>query len=247
MVGHRNKSAYKHFRAEVCVSCNKYISRLSQGCLNVIADSLSCRDKTIQTEWALHPKVLHGRHVCNQNEQQTTSLCIFSPRSKCNGGRCIEYLVGGTRWLCLLSNSSHPKVDTKNENLSMQNDISSPRVARDELVLGSDRSIHKNTIATTSLGKPSQVTIQSKVTPKSTISQSSCLASGFETKLPLKFSESVVERIKAPQRPTFSLLNSRFFYLSVQSENLKPTTIAGYRAAIADHLGSSGVEISQSF
>ena len=53
----------------------------------------------------------NGGHVCNQNEQQTTSLCISSPRSKCNGSRCIEYLVGGTRRLCLLSNSSHSKND----------------------------------------------------------------------------------------------------------------------------------------
>ena len=40
----------------------------------------------------------NGRYVCNQNEQQTTSLCIPSPRSKCDGSRCTEYLVGGTRW-----------------------------------------------------------------------------------------------------------------------------------------------------
>ena len=126
----------------------------------------------------------NGRHVCNQNEQLTTSLCIFNPGSKCNGRRCIEYLVGGTRQLYLLSNSSHPKVDTKNENLSMQNGSSSLRVARDELVLGPDRSIPKNTITTTSFGKPSQATIQSKVSPKSTISQSSCLTSGLKTKLP---------------------------------------------------------------
>ena len=53
----------------------------------------------------------NGRYVCNQDEQQTTSLCIPSPRSKCDGSRCIEYLMGGTRRLCLLSNSSHTKND----------------------------------------------------------------------------------------------------------------------------------------
>ena len=31
-----------------------------QGCLNVIADSLSRRDKIIQTEWSLHPKIFQG-------------------------------------------------------------------------------------------------------------------------------------------------------------------------------------------
>ena len=32
-------------------------ARHIQGCLNVIADSLSRRDKVIQTEWSLHPKI----------------------------------------------------------------------------------------------------------------------------------------------------------------------------------------------
>ena len=142
----------------------------------------------------------NGRYVCIQNEQQTTSLCISSPRSKCNGGRCIEYLVGGTRRLCLLSNSSHSKNDSKNENLCLPNDCSSPRVARDELILGPDRLFHKTSTTTSTLGNSSQTTIQSKVSSKSTIYQSLCLVSGFETKSPKKFSQSEAERIKAPQR-----------------------------------------------
>ena len=32
-------------------------ARHIQGCLNVIEDTLSCRDKIIQTEWSLHPKI----------------------------------------------------------------------------------------------------------------------------------------------------------------------------------------------
>ena len=78
----------------------------------------------------------NSRYVCNQNEQQTTSLYISSPRSKCNGSRCIKYLVGGTRQLCLLSNSSHTKNDSKDENLCLPNHCTSPRVAKEELVLG---------------------------------------------------------------------------------------------------------------
>ena len=34
-------------------------ARHIQGCLSVISDSLSCRDKIIYTEWSLHPKVFH--------------------------------------------------------------------------------------------------------------------------------------------------------------------------------------------
>ena len=86
----------------------------------------------------------NNRYVCNQNEQQTTALCISSPRSKCNGSRCIEYLVVDTRLLFLMSNSSHTKNDSKDENLCLPNDCSSPRVARDELVWGSNRTFCKN-------------------------------------------------------------------------------------------------------
>ena len=177
-----------------------------------------------------------------------------------------------TRRLCLLSNYPHPKVDTENENISMQNDSSSPRVAGHELVLGPHRSIHKDTTATTSLGKPSQTTIQSKASPKSTISQSSCVASGFETKFPQKFSESVAERINSPQRLSSRKVyesrwtifeswckenqvnfNQPFLYSIADFLPICSTRkismllqFAGYRTAIADHLGS-GVEISRSF
>ena len=116
--------------------------------------------------------------------------------------------------------------------------------------------------------------IQSKVSSKSTISQSPCLASGFETKSPQKFSKSVAERIKARQRfssrkvyesrwtifeswckenqvdfkqPSLSSIADCCTYL-LNEKNLKPTTIAGYRTAIiADHLGPAGIAVSHSF
>ena len=40
----------------------------------------------------------------------------------------------------------------KNENLSLRNDCSSPRLTRDELVLGLDRFFHKTSTTTSSLG-----------------------------------------------------------------------------------------------
>ena len=114
-----------------------------------------------------------------------------------------------------------------------------------------DRSIFKSTTISSTFGKP-QTTIQSKVSPKCTISQSPCLASGHNTKLPQKF--SVAERIKAPQRLSsrrvyesrWTIFQSRFKENQVDFKqtlfsiadflaylfpvrNLKPTTIAGYR------------------
>ena len=120
----------------------------------------------------------------------------------------------------------------------MPNDCGSSRVARDVLVLGSHRPFHKTSTISSTLGVSSDTTVQSEISSKSSLSQPSCLASGFETKSPQKFSSTVAERIKAPQR-----LSSRRVYES----NLKPTTIAGYRTAIAYHLGPAGIDISHSF
>ena len=48
-----------------------------------------------------------GRPVCNSSKLQTSNLCISCPRQKGLENRCIEYLLGRPRRLCLLS-SSHP-------------------------------------------------------------------------------------------------------------------------------------------
>ena len=155
----------------------------------------------------------------------------------------------------------------------MPNDCNSSRVARDELVLGSNRTFHKTSTITSTLGNSSQTAVQSEVPSKSPIPQSACLASGFKAKSPQKFSKSVAERIKAPQRfssrrvyesrwtifeswckesqvefekPPLSSIADFFTYL-FNEKNLKSTTIAGYRTAIADHLGPAGIEISHSF
>ena len=140
----------------------------------------------------------NGRYVCNQDEQQSTSVFVSSPKSKCNGGRCIEYLVAGTRRLCLLPSCSHTQTSSKDENLCLPNDCSSPRVARDELVLGSNGTFHKTFTTTSTLGNSSQTAVQSQVPSKSPVSESTCLASGFKAKSPQKFSKSVPERVKVP-------------------------------------------------
>ena len=46
-----------------------------------------------------------GRPVCNSSKLQTSNLCISCPRQKGLENRCIEYLLGRPRRLCLLSSS----------------------------------------------------------------------------------------------------------------------------------------------
>ena len=135
-------------------------ARHIQGCLIVIADSLSRKDKIIQTEWSLHPQIFslfaslaqtNGGHVCHQIESQTTNLCLTSPRCKCYEHRCIEHLLGVSGRLCLLSCSTHTKSHTEDEHLQVQDDSSSTRVARNALVLGSSESVNQAPITTSSL------------------------------------------------------------------------------------------------
>ena len=128
---------------------------LIQGCLNVIADSLSRKDQIIQTEWSLHPQIFsliwqslaqtNGGHVCHQIESQTTNLCLTGPRCKCYEvqHRCIEHLLGGSGRLYLLSCSTHTKSHTENEHLQVQDDSSSTRVAQNALVLRSSESVNQ--------------------------------------------------------------------------------------------------------
>ena len=95
-------------------------ARHIQGSLNVIADSLSRKDKIIQTEWSLHPqifnlicKVWHKPMVdmfaTKMNHKRP--LCLTSPRCK-----CTEHLLGGSGRLCLLSYNAHSKCDPKKMN-----------------------------------------------------------------------------------------------------------------------------------
>ena len=89
----------------------------------------------------------------------------------------MEYLVGGTRWLFLLSNTSS-KTGIKIENLCLPND---------SIVV-----IHKTTTVSSTLGKSLQTTIQSEIEPKCTLSQTPCLQFVISTQdqLSQKFSVS---------------------------------------------------------
>ena len=159
-------------------------ARHIQGCLNVIADRLSRKDKIIPTEYSLHPQIFsliwlslahtNGGHVCHQIESQTTNLFLTSPRCKCYEHRCIEHLLGGSGRLCLLSCSTHTKSDTGNENIQVQDDSSSTRVAQNALVLESSESVNQTSITTISLASSVKATIQSEVPSESHVSESAC-------------------------------------------------------------------------
>ena len=230
-------------------------------------------NRMVSSSSNIHPNLqslaqTNGGHVCHQIESQTTNLCLTSPRCKCYEHRCIEHLLGGSGRLCLLSCSTHTKSHTENEHLQVQDDSSSTRVVQNALVLGSSET----PITTTSLASYVKTTVQSEVPSESHVSESVCLAPRHHSELLESFSEQVADRIKAPQRPSsrrlyesmwsiFELWCQQNKVVSTEPsisdiaeflnhlftvKNLKPATIAGYRTAIADHLGPFGQEVGKS-
>ena len=214
----------------------------------------------------------NGRSICNSSKLQTSNLCISCPRQKGLENRCIEYLLGRPRRLCLLS-SSHPATNnSKNNNIPMQDDSTGSRVARDAMVLGSGGSLDQGTPTAPPLEDTSETATFQQVPQQRGVPESTCVASGFQESNSGRFSSEVAERIKAPQRESSrKVYQSRwtiygqwctenkvditstavpqvaeFLNYLFTVKNLKPATITGYRTAIADALGSQGEFISKS-
>ena len=142
----------------------------------------------------------NGRPVCNSSKLQTSNLCISCPRQKGLESRCIEYLLGRPRRLCLLS-SSHPATsNSKNNNIPMQDDSTGSRVARDAMVLGSGGSLDQGAPTASSLEDTTETATFQQVPQQRGVPESTCVASGFQESNSGRFSSEVAERIKAPQR-----------------------------------------------
>ena len=180
--------------------------------------------------------------------------------------------MGGSGRLCVLSSGSHSSGDSKDDHLQVQNHHDCTRVARDVLVLGSGGSFHKTPSKTSLVGESVDSTIQQQTSQQSGLPESSCLASGFCHEYSGRFSEEVAKRIKEPQRHSSRRIHeSRWFIFGkwceesqvdvsdptipdvanflnhlFKARNLKPSTIAGYRTAIADGLGLRGEELYKS-
>ena len=147
------------------------------------------------------------------------------------------------------------------------NHRNSRRLARDDLVLGPSAALNRDPTSTSSVKNSSQTVPQLCVSQQSTTSLS---RSGQLQEQGC--SVEVAERIAAPQRsstrtiykskwalfekwcrensvdfstPSVKQVSDFFMYL-YQDLNRRPSTTDGYRTAIADTLGPTGLHISQS-
>ena len=146
-----------------------------------------------------------------------------------------------------------------------------PGVAQHAMVSGSGGDVQSDPIAFASAAKPPDSTLQSDPSQKSDKPKSPCMAPRATAIKEQGFSEAVATRIEAPQRgSTRSIYEAKwaiftkwcitnqldfrappvksvadFLMYLFEGWKLQPSTIDGYRSAIADKLGNSTLNISK--
>ena len=102
-------------------------------------------------------QVVHSscRSICHLPEPQSSTVRVSSPRAKCFGYRCSEHKLVGSRCLCLPSHGS-PQGDPKSHAMQLPDHRSSPRLARDALVLGPSAALNRDATSTASVKNSSQ-------------------------------------------------------------------------------------------
>ena len=144
-------------------------------------------------------------------------------------------------------------------------------MAQHALVLGFSGHVQPSSAESTSAVQPVDTTLQSDPSQKSDQPESSCMAPRATAIKEQGFSEAVAARIEAPQRrSTRSVYEAKwtiftkwcvanqvdfrappvksvadFLLYLFEVKNLQPSTIDGYRSAIADKLGNTTVNISK--
>ena len=212
------------------------------------------------------------RPFCHKVQQQTTSVCVSSTglHGHCSG--FPQFAMGGSGCLCLPTNSSVEQSGGEVAGLPLQeHHPDRSGVAQHALVLGSGVHVQPDTLKSAISAQTLDSALQSDSTQKPVTPQSSCLAPRATTIKEQGFSEAVAARIEAPQRQsTRSVYEAKwtiftkwcitnqvdfrappvksvadFLMYLFQDRKLQPSTIDGYRSAIADKLGNSSSNISK--
>ena len=218
------------------------------------------------------PEVVHPscRLICHSLESQTPSICVSYPRPKGLEHRCSEHKLDQPHGLRLPSYGSPSQGDPKDQAMPLPDHRDSPRLARDDLVLGPSAALNRDPTTTPSVNDPTQTVPQLCVPQQSTTAEPPRLVSRSGQLQEQGFSVEVAERIAAPQRsstktiyrskwalfekwcrensvdfstPSVKQISDFFMYL-YQDLNRRPSTIDGYRTAIVDTLGPTAQHIA---
>ena len=200
--------------------------------------------------------------------QQVATVCITSSgfHGHCSG--CTQFVMGKSGRVCLPTNSHIGQCGGEVAGLPVPKvDHHCPGVAQHDMVLGLSGNVQPDPIAFASAAKPTDSTLQSDPSQESDKPKSPCMAPRATAIKEQGFSEAVATRIEVPQRgstrskwaiftkwcitnqvdfraPPVKSVADFLMYL-FEERKLQPSTIDGYRSAIADKLRNSTLSISK--
>ena len=213
-----------------------------------------------------------NRSICHKVQQQVTSVCVTGTGSPGLSSGCTQSAMGGSGRIYLPTSSHIGQSGEEVAGLPMQENHSNCFwMAQHAFVLGSSGHVQKNPIELAQSAQPVDRALQSDPSQKSDKSKSPCMAPRASAIKEQGLSELVAARIKAPQRgSTRSVYEAKwtiftkwclsnqvdfrapavksvadFLLYLFQDRKLQPSTIDGYRSAIADKLGNSPINISK--
>ena len=199
--------------------------------------------------------------VCDPVQSQTFPVCVTGAGSGSLGSGRLESTLGTFGGVSLSSSlpDSPSNLKVKGSGLS-QDDPHCPGLAKHALVLGSGESIGSDSLQAASSERPGDLALQQASSQEPQQPQSPCLAPRISSIRKHGFSDEVAARIEAPQRestravykskwtiftkwceshevdfrsPSVNQIADFLLYL-FKERNLQPSTIEGYRTAIAD-------------
>ena len=212
------------------------------------------------------------RSVCHEVQSQTASICIPSSGLPSFCSRCAHSAMGGSGCICLSTNPHIGQGGGEVIELSMQEtNPHCTRVAQHALVLGPGEHVQSGPPQTSKSAQSVDTALQSDPSQKSDKPEPSCMAPRASAIRKQGFSEAVATRIEAPQRrSTRSVYEAKwsiftkwcianqvdfkspplksvadFLLYLFEVKNLQPSTIDGYRSAIADKLGNVILNVSK--
>ena len=212
------------------------------------------------------------RPICHEVQPQVTSLCLSSTgHPGCSSG-CTHSAMGGSGRIRLPTDCHIEQSGGETTGLPLQeihSDCSG--LAQHALVLGLGDHVQPGPSQPTQPAQSVDTALQSDPSQRSDKSKSPCLAPRATKIKEQGFSEAVAARIEAPQRQsTRSVYEAKwtifkkwcvtnqvdfrsppvksvadFLMYLFETKKLQPSTIDGYRSAIADKLGDTTVNISK--
>ena len=212
------------------------------------------------------------RPICHEVQQQVTSVCVSSAGHSGSSSGRTHPAMGGSRCIRLPTDRHIGQSGGEVTRLPVQETNSNcPGVAQHALVLGLSDHVQSGPYQPAQPAQPAHTALQSDPSQKSDKSKSPCLAPRATTIKEQGFFEAVAARIEAPQRrSTRSVYEAKwaiftkwcitnqvdfrsppvksvadFLMYLFEDKTLQPSTIDGYRSAIADKLGPTTVNISK--